>query len=79
MKRTLLEAFGWYGSIAILVAYALVSFAYIVPDSFWYIFLNGTGAAGLATITLVERSWQAAFLNLAWVLIACISGVMLAT
>ena len=49
MKK-LIELFGWYGTVAIVAAYALVSFSVLQPTDITYQLLNGTGALGLMLV-----------------------------
>ena len=42
MKETFIEMIGWYGTVALLGAYALVSFLPLFADSLWYQLLNVT-------------------------------------
>jgi hypothetical protein len=66
----LIEALGWYGTAAIVVAYALVSFAVLPADSLWYQLLNGTGAVGIVIVSFHKRAYQPAVLNCIWTAIA---------
>ena len=66
----LLEAIGWYGTGAIVLAYALVSFSVIPSTDFWFQFLNSTGALGIIVISLSKKAYQPAVLNIIWILIA---------
>jgi hypothetical protein len=70
MKKKLIEVWGWYGMIALLAAYALVSFGVFSSNSFWYQFLNLTGASGIVASGLFHRDYPPAFLNIVWMLIA---------
>ncbi len=65
-----MEVLGWYGAVAIVVAYALISFSVLSSDSIWYQVLNGTGAVGIVLISLHKRAYQPAVLNCIWTLIA---------
>ncbi len=65
-----LEIFGWYGAIAIITAYALVSFSILAPTSIWYQLLNGTGALGIVAISFYRQTYQPGVLNLVWAFIA---------
>lgn len=47
MKNYLGEVVGWYGMVAIVFAYALVSFSVLTPTSIWYQLLNFTGGVGI--------------------------------
>lgn len=72
MKK-FIEIFGWYGMIAILVAYALVSFSLLQPTNLIYQILNGTGALGIVLISFYKRTYQPGVLNIIWTLIAIIA------
>jgi hypothetical protein len=73
MRKKFIEAFGWYGTVAIVSAYALVSFSALVPTSIWYQLLNGTGALGIVAISLYKRAYQPGVLNIIWSIIAVIA------
>lgn len=70
---------GWYGTGAILLAYALVSFGIMKVDSLTYQILNLTGALGMIVISLIKKAYQPAILNIVWsvVAIAAIVGILL--
>lgn len=70
------EAFGWYGTIAILSAYALLSFGFI-PTGLIYQVLNGTGALGIVYISFKKKNYQPGVLNIAWAVIAAIAIVQI--
>ena len=69
-RREAVEAVGWYGAGAILLAYALVSFRLIAVHSLVYQLLNLTGALGIATISIRKKALQPAVLNIVWAVIA---------
>lgn len=71
----LTEALGWYGVIAIISAYALVSFSVFSATSIWYQLLNATGAIGIAVISFRKRTYQPGILNVVWALIALFAMV----
>lgn len=73
MKKLLAEIVGWYGTVAIVAAYALVSFAVISSDSLIYQFLNLTGALGIVIISLTKKAYQPATLNIIWAIIALVA------
>ena len=77
-KKILIEAVGWYGMLAILAAYALVSFGAIKADSVAYQLLNLTGALGVALISLRQKAKQPAALNIIWAVVALVALVQLA-
>jgi hypothetical protein len=49
-KKLLDEIFGWYGTVAIVTAYALVSFGLLSATTLLYLVLNATGALGIVYI-----------------------------
>ncbi|MBI2627103.1 MAG: hypothetical protein HYW77_02555 [Parcubacteria group bacterium] len=69
----MLEIYGWYGFIAVLVAYFLANFRIISVISPIYIFLNITGATGITIISFYKKAYQPAVLNLVWVAIALVA------
>ncbi len=75
MKKTLIEIFGWYGAIAIILAYGLVSFSVLPSNSIWYQILNGTGAIGILVDAFYKRDLQPAILNTIWAIVAIIAIV----
>lgn len=64
---------GWYGAIATLCAYFLVSFGIMGPKDLKYQILNLTGAIGLATICYFKRTYQPLFVNIIWAAIAVLA------
>jgi len=73
----LIEAIGWYGAAAVLLAYALVSFNIISPHGWIYQLLNFTGAIGVLVISYMKRAKQPALLNFVWAVIAFIALIQL--
>ena len=71
--KLFIEIFGWYGAIAILGAYALISFSLIQPDSFIYQFFNFTGAIGIVVVSFYKKTYQPGALNIVWAIIALIA------
>lgn len=61
---------GWYGAVATLSAYFLVSFSIAGPKDLIYQILNLSGALGLASICYYKRTYQPLFVNLIWSVIA---------
>ena len=70
MKSLYVEIIGWYGMVAVLGAYALVTFGMVEGDSALFQLLNFTGSVALAIITIKKRVYQSAALNVIWGLIA---------
>lgn len=60
---------GWYGTAAILSAYAALSTGVIAQGAL-YQTLNLTGAVGVGVICYLRRTWQPFWLEVAWALIA---------
>jgi len=77
MKNKLLEIVGWYGTVAIVAAYALSSFSFIKSQSFIYQVLNLTGALGIVGVSLSKKAYQPAVLNIVWTVIAFIAIIQL--
>lgn len=73
MKTKFLSWFGWYGVIAILAAYALMSFKIIQSDGLLYQLLNLTGAIGIATEAASKKDKQPVVLNIVWAVIALVA------
>lgn len=72
-KKILIEIVGWYGAIAILVGYMLVSFEIISSSGLTFQLLNLTGAIGLISIALYKNVMQSVVLNIFWVGVAVIA------
>ncbi|MFA6432708.1 MAG: hypothetical protein WCV82_02725 [Candidatus Paceibacterota bacterium] len=75
MKTKLIEIFGWYGTCAIMLAYALVSFSVVTSDSVSYQILNLTGALGIVTVSFHKKDYQPGVLNIVWFVVALIAIV----
>ncbi|MDO8529368.1 MAG: hypothetical protein Q7S18_01740 [bacterium] len=71
--KILEEIVGWYGTIAIVSAYALLSFGIINSDSSLYQILNATGALGIVVISFKKKAYQPGVLNIIWTVIAVIA------
>ena len=48
--KNFIELLGWYGALAIITGYFLVSFSYLESTSLYYQLLNATGAIGIVVI-----------------------------
>lgn len=66
------EGLGWYGAIAVLAAYLLLSME-VIDQGLVYQLLNVTGAAGIFAISLAKKTWQPVALNVIWALIALVA------
>ena len=69
------EIAGWYGAMAILAAYALVSFSIIEGSGLWFQLLNLTGALGIIAISTYKKVKQSIVLNIFWSLVAIVALV----
>ena len=76
-KKNLIDLLGWYGVIAILLAYALASFSVIEPTAVIYQLLNLTGATSLLVESWSKLDYPPAVLNMIWTLIAVIALISL--
>ncbi|MBI5742402.1 MAG: hypothetical protein HZA25_01005 [Candidatus Niyogibacteria bacterium] len=75
MRTKLIEGFGWYGTVAILGTYALISFGAMSPESFAYQALNITGAIGVMIVAYRKAVYQSAVINLIWAIIGIVAIV----
>jgi len=72
-KQLFAEAAGWYGALAILTGYALVSFHIISSDSLAFQLLNLTGALGIIAIAAYKKVRQSVVLNFVWAAVAAVA------
>lgn len=78
MKHKAENYLGWYGVLAILLAYLLLSLGVIAAHSVAYQLLNLTGALGIIIEALSKRDVQPAALNAVWACIAIVVLIQLA-
>lgn len=71
------EILGWYGLIAVVIAYGSVSLSFVSPNSYLYQFLNLSGAVGLGGVAFVKKAYQNGVLNLVWGAIAVVALIRL--
>ncbi|MBU2592356.1 hypothetical protein KKD61_02765 [Patescibacteria group bacterium] len=64
------EVIGWYGTIAIVGAYALLNFNVISAGGMAYQLLNATGALGIVVSSFRKKAYQPGILNIIWTIIA---------
>lgn len=78
-KSIIIQILGWYGVVAILLAYALLSFDIIPADGVVYQLLNLTGALGIILAAYAKKDMQPVVLNIVWLIIAAVAlvGVVL--
>lgn len=70
VKNKLIKLAGWYGVIAILLAYTLLTFNLVVAKSFAYQLLNLTGAVGIIIEAKSKKDMQPVVLNVIWLAVA---------
>ncbi len=71
IKRSFLaEVAGWYGTIAVLLAYGLLSFGVIESQTIAFQLLNLTGAIGIIIVATYKKVRQVVVLNIIWALLA---------
>lgn len=73
LPKNVQEILGWYGTVAILGAYALVSFGVTDADTLLYQVLNLTGALGIVVISFAKGATQPGVLNVIWSVIAVVA------
>jgi hypothetical protein len=77
MKHKAENYFGWYGVLAILLAYLLVSFNVVTAKSLGYQVLNLSGALGIVAEAWSKKDAQPALLNGVWATIAVVAIIRL--
>lgn len=77
-KKIIDEIIGWYGTVAIIMAYALLSFGSIMSTDLIYQILNGTGAIGIVYVSFKKKAYQPGVLNVIWAMIAIIAIINVA-
>lgn len=73
INKKVAEIAGWYGTLAIVLAYILVSFKVIPASGIAYQMLNLTGAIGVILIAVSKNVKQSVVLNAFWALIATVA------
>jgi hypothetical protein len=76
-KNPLIETIGWYGVLALLAAYVLLTFGVLASNNPWYQILNVTGAIGIVTEAFNRKNYQPAVLNTIWALVGIIALIKL--
>lgn len=68
------EICGWYGMLAVFIAYTLVSFKVIPSSGTIYQLLNITGGAiGLIIVTAAKGVFQSVILNIFWAIVGVVA------
>ena len=71
--KLFIEIYGWYGAVAIVLAYALVSFGALSPTGLLFQLLNATGALGIVLVSFYKKAYQPGVLNIIWTFIALVA------
>lgn len=79
MKQQIIDIAGWYGTIAIILAYALNSLSILGSNNIIYQLLNFSGALGIVGVSLSRKAYQPATLNIIWTIIALIAIIKIFT
>jgi len=66
------EEIGWYGMLAVLIGYFLLSFGFISNKNLIYIILNFTGSLGLFYISYKKNVKSLSLFYLLWAIISLI-------
>ncbi len=74
---TFAELCGWYGMIALIVAYFLVSFGILEGEGFIFQIINLTGGIGLLIVAASKGVLQSVILNFFWAAIGLIAIIRL--
>jgi len=69
----IIDIIGWFGAIAILLAYAAVSRGIVLGTSFRYQLWNVIGSACLLVNAAYYRAFPSSFVNIVWIGIAIVS------
>lgn len=74
-KNLLQEIVGWYGTVILLLAYALVSFNVLSSSSLMFQAMNASGALAIVYPCLKKKDYQPVVLNMVWGLVALVALV----
>lgn len=69
----LAQSFGWYGALALMTGFLLVSMKVIKPDSLTYQLLNLSGALSLIVLGFDRHVRQTIVVNVFWATVAMIA------
>ncbi|MEI6581715.1 MAG: hypothetical protein WCN86_02480 [bacterium] len=71
------EFCGWYGMLALIVAYFLVSFGWLDGQGMTFQLINLTGGVGLLIVAASKGVTQSVILNFFWAIIGFVAIVRL--
>lgn len=72
-RHPAIEAIGWVSAILIIVAYGLMTFKVLSPNSAAYLLMNIVGSLGLVAIAEVKKLFQSVVLNIIWAAVALVA------
>jgi hypothetical protein len=72
-KDIMSEILGWYGILALITAYFLVTFSIIQPQGLEFQLLNVTGSGGLMAVAITKKVTQSVLLNIFWIAIGIVA------
>lgn len=75
MSKTFLEIVGWYGAVALIVAYVSVSFSWLAPQDVLFQVLNLTGGLAIVLHSLSRKAYPSVVINVMWSLVALVALV----
>lgn len=71
----LIDIIGWAGSVAVVLAYALLSMDKLTSRSLLYQWLNIAGSICLIINTAAHYAYPSTFVNIIWLIIAALAIV----
>ncbi|PIZ96672.1 MAG: hypothetical protein COX80_00705 [Candidatus Magasanikbacteria bacterium CG_4_10_14_0_2_um_filter_33_14] len=77
MKNFVATISGWYGTLAMLLAYILISFDVLSPHSFLYQLMNVTAAISLVYYSTMRKDFPMSVLNVFWAFVAIVATINL--
>lgn len=71
------ELLGWYGMLALIGAYFMVSFGFVLAEGPIFQLLNLTGGLALVVFAFSKKATQLAILNIFWAMVGVAAVVRL--
>lgn len=68
--KNILEYFGWFGALLILLGYISTSTGLINSSSIVYQVMNAVGAIGILSVSIKKKAYQPAVVNAIWLIVA---------
>ena len=69
----IIEGFSWYGVVAILSAYLMVSLGVFAPGNILVVFLNVSGSIAGLLDAWKDKNYQPIVINIVWITIAIVA------